>query len=131
MEWWVPNISGMKAAWSSTFSCRAACSCRALSTPHNQTRAPSNEGRAYLKAKAARVFSLPESVDDVDLDEVPDVIVKCGHEEIDIVQIVELPAFGDERISQHIFERHRFPVGFLRKVTDPGQLEGGFEEEAA
>lgn len=76
-----------------------------------------------LEHQPTRVFFLPKPMDQVHLHEVPDVWVKGGHEKINIVQVVELPAFSDERVSEEVSQGDGVGVGGVWQVLDPGELE--------
>jgi hypothetical protein len=59
----------------------------------------------------------------VDLDETADIRVERGHEKVNVMEIVKLPALRDQRVAQDVLERGRVPVQFWRQVSDLGQLE--------
>lgn len=68
------------------------------------------------------ILALPETMDNVDLDEMADVFVEGAHKEVDIVEKIELPTFSDERITQDVLESDCVDIGFWRQVSDPSQL---------
>jgi len=90
--------------------------------PGTEKRTP-----AYLKRQPTRVIPPPESMDHMHLDLLARASVKGGHEKVDVMEIVELPALGDERVSQNVVEGDSVPVHVRRQVPDLGEPEGGLE----
>ena len=60
---------------------------------------------AYLELHPVSVILLPKPVDHMDLDEMADVLIKSGHEEVHVVEVVEFPALGNQRVAQDVLER--------------------------
>lgn len=58
--------------------------------------------QANLEHQTACVLFLPEAVNYVNLDQVPYVLVEMRDEKVDIVQVVELPAFCDQGIAEYV-----------------------------
>jgi hypothetical protein len=85
------------------------------------------ERPAYLQRQPAWVFPLPESVDHMHLDETTNVLVKGGHEKVYVMEVVELPAFCDQRVAQDILEGDRVLVHLWRQIPDPGKLKRRLE----
>ena len=48
------------------------------------------------------VLSFPETMHNMDFDQVPGIHIEGSHEKIDIMQKVELPAFFDQGIAQNV-----------------------------
>jgi hypothetical protein len=57
---------------------------------------------------------LPKAMDHVNFDNISNIFIERVHKEIKVVQIVEFPAFGNERISENIFERDGICIGGWR-----------------
>lgn len=72
----------------------------------------------YLERPLIQIFSLPEAVDNMHLDEGSYVLVEVAHEEVHVVQVVEVPALGDERVPEKIAERDGADVGLVREILD-------------
>ena len=51
------------------------------------------------------------------------ILIKGAHQEIHIVQIIELPTLRDEWVAQQVPERDRVPVQLEREVSDLCELE--------
>lgn len=63
-----------------------------------------------MQGKSARIFLLPESMDNMDFDEISSVSIESAHEKIDVMKVVELPAFRNKRVSQEVFQRDRVKI---------------------
>ncbi len=85
------------------------------------------EWEAYLQPQSTRILLLPKSVDHMNLDQMLDIWVESVHEKVNVMDVVELPAFGNERVAQDVLESDCIPVHLWWQVPDTGQLEGGFE----
>lgn len=83
--------------------------------------------RAYSESLSVKIFFLPESMDNMNLNEMPRIRVKGVHEKWNVVEKVELPATGYKRISQQIFERQRILILTLWEISNPGQLPRGWD----
>ena len=59
----------------------------------------------HLESYPIGVFPLPEAVNNMNPDETSRVLIKCVHEEGDVVEVVELPTLGDERVAEEVAER--------------------------
>ena len=71
-----------------------------------------------------RILPLPEAVDNVNLDETARVLVERIHEKLDVVQVVEVPALGDKRITEEIIQRDGIDVLRWGQVSYRGEMEG-------
>jgi hypothetical protein len=84
-------------------------------------------GGADLKHQTAWVLLLPETVDHMGLNQVACVLVEMRHEEVNIVQVVELPALRDQGVAEDVSQGNSISVGGIRKISDPGKLKGRLE----
>lgn len=79
-------------------------------------------GETYCECLSIRILLFPEAMDNVDLDEMSCVGIKCVHEEVNIVEVVEFPAFRYQWIPQKVFECDGIFIKRLWEVPDPGEL---------
>lgn len=77
-----------------------------------------------MKHQTACVLFLPEAVDYMNLNQVPYILVEMRDEEVNIMQVVELPAFRDQGVAEYVSQGDSIGVGGIREVSNPGQLEG-------
>jgi hypothetical protein len=56
----------------------------------------------YLYPYSVGRFPFPRAVDDLDLDDAFDIWIELIHEKVDIEEIVELPAFLDQWVSENV-----------------------------
>lgn len=80
--------------------------------------------RTDLKHQTACVFSLPEAVDYVNLNQVSCVLVEMRDEKVNIMQIVEFPAFCDQGVAEDVSQGDSVGVGSIREILNPSELEG-------
>jgi hypothetical protein len=64
----------------------------------------------------------------MDFDEMADIGIKGGHEKVYVMKIVELPAFGDQRVAQDVLESDCVLVHLWWQVAYSGETEGGLGE---
>lgn len=62
-------------------------------------------------------------MDYVNLDQVSRVLVEMGDEEVNIVQVVEVPAFCDQGVAEDVSQSDSVGVGSIRKILNPSELE--------
>lgn len=77
----------------------------------------------YLQGQAARVLALPESMNNVQLDQMSDILVEGGQDEIDVMHVIELPAFRNKWIPEDVLERNAVFIQLGRQVADLYELE--------
>lgn len=80
---------------------------------------------AYIDPDAVRGILLPRSMYNLDLHQIPNILVELAHQEVDIKQVIELPAFADHGIPQDIPQLDRVDIVArrLRQVTDISELD--------
>lgn len=66
---------------------------------------------AYLEHNSVLVFSFPEPMNYMNLDQRSYVLVKVAHEVFNIMEIIELPAFRDEWIAKKIMKTDGIHIG--------------------
>jgi len=76
----------------------------------------------YSKYQSVCILTFPESVYHVDLDEVLGIGVEGTHEEVYVMEKVELPTFAYQRVTQEVLERHRIAIELLGEIADPCEL---------
>jgi hypothetical protein len=64
----------------------------------------------------------------MNLGKISNIIMKCVHQKVKIVEIVEFPAFGNSRVAKDILERDSIVISSFREVLDSGKLEGRFHD---
>lgn len=79
--------------------------------------------RTDLKHQTACVLLLPETMDNVNLDQMSRVLVEMGDEEVNIVQVVEVPAFCDQWVAEDVSQGHGVGVGSIWEILNPSELE--------
>lgn len=83
---------------------------------------------SYLKRGPVWVLSFPEAVYDVNLDSRPHIFVEMAHQEVDIVEIVELPTFQYQGVAQQVLQRYRPEITLGWQTTNRGQVKrGGYQ----
>lgn len=80
---------------------------------------------AHNQHKSTGVFLLPEPVHNMDLDQMPRIRVERVHEKLNVVEVVEFPAFRYQRIPQEVAQRDCVLVQTLWQVADPCELPRG------
>ena len=58
---------------------------------------------SFYQGQSVGIFFLPKAMDNVDFDEVLDIWVEGTHEKVDIMEVVEFPAFGYQGVSEDVF----------------------------
>ena len=74
----------------------------------------------YLKHEPPRLRRLPEAVDYVHSNQLSDVWVKGVHDEVNVMEVVEIPAFRNERVAEYVMEREGSDVLCGRDISNPG-----------
>lgn len=80
--------------------------------------------RANLEHQTACVLSLPEAVDDMHLNKVSRVLIEMRNEEVNIMQVIELPALRDQGVAEDVSQGNSVSVGSIWEVSNPSKLEG-------
>ena len=81
-------------------------------------------GSLCFEVLSLLAVALPEAVDDVDLDQVANILVERREKEVEIVEVVELPAFRDEGVAEQVCQGDGVSVEGGGQVPDPGELKG-------
>lgn len=71
------------------------------STPLTYAKTEKNGGD-YINVQAIRRFPLPRTMHNLYMDESPHILVKLAHQEINIEQVIELPAFTNHGVAQEV-----------------------------
>lgn len=62
-------------------------------------------------------------MNNLDLDHVPYILIKVLHSEVDIMQVVEVPALLDHRVAQDIAQVDRIDILMRSKVLNASELD--------
>lgn len=79
---------------------------------------------AYLQFQPAWVFLLPETVNNMNFYQMPDIWIEGRHEKLNVMEIVELPALRDEWIAKNLLECDCILVQLPGQVSNFCQAEG-------
>lgn len=79
--------------------------------------------RTDLKHQTACVLLLPETMDYMNLDQVSRVLVEMGDEEVNIVKVIEVPAFCDQGVAEDVSQGDSVVVGSIWEILNPSELE--------
>jgi len=85
-------------------------------------------GIAYLKGDSTLVVLFPESMNNMHIDKTTCIVVKVRHEKVDVVQVIELPALRDERITEQVCEGHCVDIQVWSEIPDLGEPEGRWDD---
>lgn len=77
-----------------------------------------------LQHQTACILFLPEAVDYMNLNKVPRVLIEMRVEEVNIMQVVEVPAFCDQGVAEYVSKGDSVGVGSIRQILNPSELEG-------
>ena len=77
----------------------------------------------HLVHNSRWVLPFPITMNNVELDQMPRILIKRTQDVIDVMHIIEVPALSDEWVTQDILEGDSVLVEPVRDSLGPDQLE--------
>lgn len=78
--------------------------------------------QTHLNANPVGSLLLPRSMHDFDFNKAPDVFIEIRHQEVDVKEIIELPAFAYHWIPEDIPQSHGVDIVGCGKISDMREL---------